>query len=105
MRAPIQPNHIVEPIERKDLTREQKRILERIESEAKSIFQSLADRFLSEFIASTNPDGEEIKERGKQIDAQWQTYVKRRKLDPKGLTAIRQYINDVLKEYQESKEK
>ena len=49
--------------EPRTLSREQKRFLEKIESEAKSVFQTLADKFLIEFVESDDPGGEEIKER------------------------------------------
>lgn len=92
-----------QPKEKKDLTRDQKRFLERIESEAKQTFQQLADKFLNLFMASDDPEGEDITERGKQISAQWRTYVKKSKLDDKALPAIEQYISDVKAQYLQSK--
>lgn len=86
------------------LSREQKRFLEKIENEAKGIFQSLADKFLIEFVESDDPGGEGIKERANELNAQWCTYVKRRKLDPKALTALRAYMDDTFKEYEDSKD-
>lgn len=89
--------------EPRTLNREQKRFLEKIENEAKGIFQSLADKFLIEFVECDDPGGEQIKETANRLDAQWKVYVKRRKLDPKALTALRLYIDDTIKEYDNSK--
>ena len=90
------------PIE-KQLTRDQKRFLERIELEAKQTFQLMADKYLNLFMDSDDPEGEELTERGRQISAQWRTYVKKRKLDDKALPAIEKYISDVKSEYVQSK--
>lgn len=87
----------------KTLTREQKRLLEKVEIEAQQTFQSLADRYLKAFIESTDPEGEEIKATATLIDTLWRTYVKRRKLDPKASVGIRMYITDVMKDYAQSK--
>lgn len=94
------PDDIKEP---RILSREQKRFLEKIENEAKGIFQSLADKFLIEFVECDDPGGEQIKETANRLDAQWKVYVKRRKLDPKALTALKAYIDDTFKEYEGSK--
>jgi len=92
-----------EVVDKKDLNREQKRFLERIELEAKQTFQLLADKFLNLFMDSDDPDGEDLTERGRQISAQWRTYVKKRKLDDKALPAIEKYISNVNSQYVQSK--
>lgn len=96
----VTKDEIKEP---RTLSREQKRFLEKIENEAKGIFQSLADKFLIEFVECDDPGGEQIKETANRLDAQWKVYVKRRKLDPKALTALKMYIDDTFKEYEGSK--
>ena len=89
----------------KKLTREQRRHMERVNTEANAAFDQITNKFLSEFITSDNPEGEEIRERAKQIDAQWRLYCTRKGLNPKAFPLVKKYCDEAIKQYNESKEK
>jgi len=87
----------------KPLTREQRRIKDRIELEAKQTFDLLSERYLNFFITSDDPEGNETVQKLHQISAQWKTYCTKKQLIPEAKTMIENFAASVLKDYQDSK--
>lgn len=75
-------------METKPLNRNQRRIKERIENEA----------HLTE-----SPEGDEVKEKIKQMSAQWKNYCHNRNLLPNSYDALKKYMEGVLNQYQKQK--
>lgn len=88
----------------KHLTREQRRRQERINQEVSAVFDQLTAKFVSFFLDSDNPEGPEVQERVKQIDAQWRVCCKRKGVLPKGYPLVKQWCEQYLKDYQEAKQ-
>lgn len=89
----------------KHLSRHQRRFQERITAEAKQTHELLAEKFLLFFSQADNPEGEEVIERMKQVSAQWRLYCSRRQLNVKAFMAMDEFMDGILKQYQESKDK
>jgi len=87
----------------KRLTREQRRRQERLNQEISSVFEQLTGKFVSFFLDCENPDGEQVEERMKQMDAQWRVYCKRKNVLPKGYTLFREWCEQYLKDYKAEK--
>ena len=89
--------------ETKQPTRQQRRFQERITEEAKETHERLAESFLIFFTQHENPEDPEVQDKIKQISAQWRLYCSRRQLVAKAFMAIDDYMDGILRQYQESK--
>jgi hypothetical protein len=92
-----------QPKEEKPLSREQRRIKERIEIEAKNTFDLLSDRFLNFFINHDDPEGNEVTQKLAQISSQWKTYCTKRQLIPQAKVMIDDFAASVLSDYRDNK--
>lgn|SRR5690554_3924122 len=90
-------------IQEKPLSREQRRRQDRLNQEIFAVFEQLTAKFVSFFLDCENPDGEQVEERMKQMDAQWRVYCKRKNVLPKGYTLFREWCEQYLKDYKAEK--
>lgn len=81
------------------LNREQKRILERVEREAKDTCQKLCERFLAYFMTSEDPESEATQKYMAILNGQWLTYCKQKKLNEGSRTILSNYMQSVITEY------
>jgi hypothetical protein len=88
----------------KPLTREQRRLRERVNMEAQSIIQTLQEQFLNFFMECQDTEGEAVNNKIREIDAKWRLYCKRRNLIPAAYTVMDKYMEQSIKEYYENKE-
>lgn len=85
------------------LSRKTRRFKERIEAEARETHNVLVNKFLLFFTACDNPEGPEVQEKMKQIDAQWKTYCAHRQLNPAVLEVVNNYMLNILDKYKKTK--
>jgi 5'(3')-deoxyribonucleotidase len=90
------------PVEKK-LTREQRRFMQRIETEARRVHEQLAGRFMEYLVTCDNPHSPEVLEKASQISAQWKVFCRRKNLVPAVFNALENYCDGLIKEYQEIK--
>jgi hypothetical protein len=88
----------------KPLTREQKRMVERINKEAAQTIELLTSQFLNLLMESSDPEGEQMTESIKSIDAKWCFYCKRKGLQPSAYTIMTNYMNKSIEEYKQEKQ-
>jgi uncharacterized protein YnzC (UPF0291/DUF896 family) len=101
------PDQIMEPKEKEQpkerpLTREERRYQERINREVQEVFDQLTRNFFT-FFMSSDPEGIEVQDKIKQLDAQWRVYCKRKKLLAKGYPMLKQYCEKLIEEYKTEK--
>lgn len=87
----------------KKLTREQRRHIERVNQEVTIAIEQQAEKFLKFFTTCDNPEGPEVAEKVKQMDAQWRTYCGRKRLMPKAFPLLKKYCESVIEQYQKEK--
>lgn len=87
----------------KKLTREQRRHIERVNQEVTKAFEQQSEKFLQLFTTSDNPEGPEITEKLKQMDAQWRTYCGRKHLKAHAFTLLKRYCDGVIEQYKKEK--
>lgn len=85
------------------LSRRARRFKERIEAEARETHDRLANKFLIYFTNCDNPEGSEVQEKMKQIDAQWRIYCTQRQLNPAALPVVNNYMLNIIDHYRKSK--
>lgn len=85
-------------MEDKKLTREQRRIQERISNEAQQAYSKLAKSYFDFFI-DNDPDSEPVKLKAKEVIHKWRMYCKHRNLIPKVYDQMLMYVNQVEKDY------
>lgn len=83
------------------ISRAQKRFIERVEQEANMVFTALCDKFLAFFSTCENPQGQEVKDKMAEINGQWLTYATRRQLNIQALSMVKDYMDSILKEFEE----
>jgi hypothetical protein len=88
----------------KPLTREQKRMVDRINAAAAETIELLTSQFLNAIMAADDPEGPEVGEKIKQIDAKWRMYCKRKGLAATAYTIMDNYMTTAIKEYYDEKE-
>lgn len=88
----------------KTLTRAQRRIIERIETEAQAMHAKLANKFIDHLINSENPTPQELKAKADNLSAQWKMYVKRAGLKDTVLNLIEDYCTTAIAEFNALKE-
>lgn len=88
----------------KPMTREQRRLFERIENEANKAHQRLTSKFVDFMIESDDLTEEVIQEKAAQISAQWKMFCKSRRLKDTVLNIVHDYCQNVINEYKAMKE-
>jgi hypothetical protein len=89
----------------KPLTRQQRRSQERLKEEVQSTFKTMCDKFLDFFVSHDEPEGQEVIDKIKQMSTQWRLYCDRKKLIPTLYPVLDNYMDGLLQEYIQSKEK
>lgn len=85
------------------LSREQKRFQERIESEAKQMFNALANKFLNYFVTIDDPEGQAVQDKAKEMGAQWRIFCKAKSLAPEAYVMFDKYTERIMTDFLESK--
>lgn len=85
------------------LTRQQRRLRDRIESEANDTYQQIAKKFFTFFITHDDPQGNEVRDRIRQVDAQWRMYCRKMNLIKDVHGMFEKYANGLIDEYVASK--
>jgi hypothetical protein len=80
-------------------TREQRHERDRINTEAAGVIKSLQDQFMNFFMEAEDPEGNEVVEKMKVIDAKWRVYCKRRNLIGKAYPVMNEFMEAALQEY------
>lgn len=88
--------------EKGPLTREQRRARERLNKEAGDMIARLVNQWY-EFFLDNDPDGEEVKEKQKEVSAKWRMYCQRRHLKSEILPLIDNSITQLMDEYKKAK--
>jgi hypothetical protein len=86
-------------------TREQIRANERIRQEIDEVYKSMSEKFTKFFIEVGEPEGQEVTDKLKQMDAQWRVFCKRKNLVISLYPVMKNFMEDVVKEYIALKDK
>lgn len=99
-----QPSQPQEPpkVEKK-LTREQRRIMERVNREAHQQLSNLVNRFYESFMEN-DPDSDEVTERQKEVSTKWKMYCHHRQLKKEALSMCDDRCNELRVQYKAIKE-
>lgn len=85
------------------LSRQQRRYKERIESEANQTYASITKKFFNYLVTHDNPTGQEVADRIEQISAQWKMYCRKMNLVKDVYDMFDKYANGLLEEYLKTK--
>jgi hypothetical protein len=85
-------------------SRADRRRREQINTEAAQTIKTLSDQFMSFFIEAEDPEGNEVVEKMKSIDAKWRVYCKRRNLILSAYRVMSDFMEGAMKEYLTEKE-
>ncbi len=85
------------------LTRQQKRLKERIESEAQEVHSNMVAKFLDFMIKEADLTDEVIAEKKKQFNAQWKMFCGSRKLTKESYDAVDKSMDAVIEKYRSLK--
>ena len=85
------------------ITRQQRRYKERIEKEAQETYNAFTDRFFKLFMESSDPEGEDLAIKRKQMNAQWRIFCSRMGLVPAAYDMFSNFCAATLRQYQEQK--
>jgi hypothetical protein len=88
----------------KQMTRQQRRFIQRIEQEAHQTLNNLAGKFLEFFTDSDDPEGQEVVDKMNQLSAQWKVYCHSKQLNKEALPMVENYCKAVCEEYIKAKE-
>lgn len=82
------------PIEPK-LSRSQRRLNDRVNN----TYSELADKFMNSFMASDNPEGQEIIDLMDRLSRKWRVYCKQVNLKSEAFSVLDSYMSSVIKDY------
>lgn len=88
------------PIEPK-LSRSQRRLNERVNN----TYAELADKFITSFMASDDPEGQEIIDLMDRLSRKWRVYCKQVNLKQEAFSVLDGYMSSVVKDYLDMKVK
>lgn len=91
---------IKEKTKQQHLTREQRRKMERTNSDAKQVFDQLTEKFLKKIVTEEQTE-EQVKEYMSELSKKWRLYCKSKNLLPKAYTLLDDYMKGLLKQYSE----
>lgn len=84
------------------LNRQQRRIKERIENEAKETHVRLCQKFFAFFI-DNDPNGKEVLEMKKELSAKWKVFCFSRSLNKEALSLVDDYCDNVISQFNKNK--
>ncbi len=88
----------------KPITREQRRYIERRETEAKALHERLCQSFLTFFTESEDPEGPEVVEKWNSISARWKVYCAHKQLAPSAFPLLDTFCKSIVDTYLKAKE-
>lgn len=94
---------MVHSLQKEKLSRREQRYRERVNQEVQSVISQLSDQFLNFLLSSENPEGQEVVEKMKDINAKWRVYCKRKNLIVKAYPVMELQMAQMAKEYLEEK--
>lgn len=94
---------MVHSLQKEKLSRREQRYRERVNQEVQSVISQLSDQFLNFLLSSENPEGNEVVEKMKDINAKWRVYCKRKNLIAKAYPVMELQMAQMAKEYLEEK--
>lgn len=80
------------------LTREQRRMRDRINADANSTFVMLAEKFRVCFMEN-QPESEAVQLKRKEVNAKWRIYCKNRNLIPEAYTNVSTFCDSLFEQY------
>ena len=86
------------------LSRQQKRIMDRINKEASIIFNVLADQFVDLFMES-DVDSEEVTKKQKEISSKWKIYCSKKGLTADSFKLVDDFCNEFRDDYKKEYDK
>lgn len=90
-----------EPKKEPDLTRRQRREMERGNAAAQETYFKLCQIFHN-FFMENDPNGIKVKEKQKELSAKWKMYCWNNRLKEEAMTAMDDYCDGVFKKYTET---
>jgi hypothetical protein len=90
--------------QKKPMTRQQRRFIERVESEAHDINVKLKQKFIDYLVIADNPTEDEMLDKANVLSAQWKMYCKSRHIDNKALPLVHDYCMRAIEEYNHLKD-
>lgn len=97
--------------EKRPLTRKEKiaqenqiELQKKINGQAARMQKMLCDRFFDYFLASPDPEGDDVQNKIKVVSAQWKMYCKRMNFRPESFDLVKGYCEFILNEYRKEKE-
>jgi hypothetical protein len=85
------------------IQQKQNEFQQRVALEARRTHETLARKFFQFFMDSDNPEGPEVEEKMKQLNAQWKLYCHRSQLVPEAHNLLQKYMDEVVNDYQKEK--
>jgi hypothetical protein len=86
------------------ISRAERRRRDHINEQVQVKARDLQDKFLDFFTSCENPEGDEVLEKMKQIDALWRVFCKNKGLISKAYPIMNVYMAGVVQEYFDTKE-
>ncbi len=87
----------------KAISREQKRRMDRINTEAQATINVLMGQFLAFLMVVEDPEGEEAQIKRSQLGAKWRTYCKHKGLTAESRPILDKYMDECMKDYLKEK--
>lgn len=97
-----QPENTVDTNNPPKLTREQRRIAERVQEEAKQASFRLCEKFF-EYFLDNDPEGPELSAKTKELSTKWKMYCKQNHLNEEAYDLVDKYAAAILEEYHRTK--
>lgn len=98
---PAQPAE--EKKQEKPLSREQRRIIDRVNREAHERLGSLVEHFF-EFFMEHDPQSVEVEDKKKEVSAKWKMYVHNRRLSKEALNLCEEKCDELIAQYLQFKQ-
>jgi len=84
------------------LTRQQRRVMERINQRAQLTYVKFCEQY-SAFFMEHDPDGEEVKEKEKEINAKWVMYCRSNQLTEESEIKVKEFFGRMHDEYNKTR--
>lgn len=92
-------------MQKEKLSRREQRYRERVNQEVQQVIKQLTDKFMDFFLASDQPEGQEVVEKMQEIAAKWRMYCKNKKLIPEAYPVMEKEMARLVTEYLKEREK
>lgn len=78
-------------------------VADRINTDAKRVYSSLAEKFMRFLTDSDDPEGDAVKAKQIQLNAQWRTYCRYKGVGETGFNVINEFCESMIQEYRDNK--